>query len=54
MIQADDEKGDYHFRERFLGEFHRAITLSGTADAVKIETVYRNGILTIIILKVKA
>ena len=52
--QADDEKGDYHFRERFLGEFHRAIKLPGAADAVKIETVYRNGILTIIIPKVKA
>ena len=52
--QADDEKGGYHFRERFLGEFYRAITLSGTADAAKIETVYHNGILIIIIPKVKA
>ncbi len=53
--QADDKNGDYHFRERFLGEFHRSITLPGAAaDAAKIETVYRNGILTIIIPKIKS
>ena len=45
--KSDNKHGEYRFRERFVGELHRAITLPGRADASKIETAYFNGILTI-------
>jgi HSP20 family protein len=46
-----NKKGEYRFRERFIGEFHRVITLPGTANANKIETAYHDGVLTITIPK---
>ena len=49
--QTDKKNGQYRFRERFMGEFHRALTLPGPADAAKMETEYRNGILIITIPK---
>ena len=49
--QTDEKNGQYRFRERFMGEFHRALTLPGPADAAKMETDYRNGILVITIPK---
>lgn len=45
--KKDEKQGEYRFRERFVGELHRAITLPGPADASKIKTSYFNGILTI-------
>jgi HSP20 family protein len=45
--KKEEKQGEYRFRERFIGEFHRAISLPGPADATKIETAYFNGILTI-------
>lgn len=47
----NNKKGEYRFRERFIGEFHRVITLPGTANANKIETAYHDGVLTITIPK---
>ena len=47
----NNKKGEYRFRERFIGEFHRLITLPGTANANKIETAYHDGVLTITIPK---
>ena len=49
--QTDEKNGQYSFRERFMGEFHRALTLPGPANAAKMKTDYRNGVLTIIIPK---
>ena len=49
--QTDEKKGQYSFRERFIGEFHRALTLPGPANAAKMTTDYRNGVLTITIPK---
>jgi HSP20 family protein len=49
--QTDEKNGQYNFRERFMGEFHRALTLPGPADAAKMKTDYRNGVLTITIPK---
>lgn len=49
--QTDEKNGQYNFRERFIGEFHRALTLPGPADVAKMKTDYRNGVLTITIPK---
>jgi len=49
--QTDEKNGQYNFRERFIGEFHRALTLPGSADVAKMKTDYRNGVLTITIPK---
>lgn len=49
--EADDKKGTYQYRERFVGEFERVITLPGPADAAKMTTDYHNGVLTITIPK---
>jgi len=48
---ADDKKGTYQYRERFVGEFERVLTLPGPVDASKMTTDYRNGVLTISIPK---
>ncbi len=49
--KTDDKNGQYQFRERFVGELQRSLTLPGPADATKISTEYHNGLLTIIIPK---
>ncbi|MGZ4960147.1 MAG: Hsp20/alpha crystallin family protein [Methylomonas sp.] len=49
--ESDDQNGQYKYRERFVGEFHRVVTLPGPADASKMKTDYRNGVLTITIPK---
>ena len=49
--QTDEKNGHYNFRERFIGEFQRVLTLPGPADATKMKTDYRNGVLTITIPK---
>lgn len=49
--EADDKKGAYQYRERFVGEFKRVVTLPGPVDATKMTTDYHNGVLTISIPK---
>ncbi len=49
--ESADKNGQYKYRERFVGEFQRALTLPGPADAAKMKTEYRNGVLTITIPK---
>jgi HSP20 family protein len=49
--ETDDKTGQYRYRERFVGQFQRALTLPGPANAAKMETRYRNGVLTITIPK---
>ena len=47
--ETDDKKGKYQYRERFAGQFQRALTLPGPANAAKMTTEYANGVLTITI-----
>lgn len=49
--ESDEKDGQYQYRERFVGQFQRALTLPGPANAAKMETVYRNGVLTVTIPK---
>ena len=49
--KEEDKNGDYRYRERFVGEFHRILTLPGPVDADNMKTNYRNGVLTITIPK---
>lgn len=49
--ETDDKNGQYRYRERFVGQFQRALTLPGPANASKMQTEYRNGVLTITIPK---
>jgi HSP20 family protein len=49
--ETDDKNGKYQYRERFVGQFQRALTLPGPANAAKMKTEYRNGVLTITIPK---
>lgn len=49
--ETDEKNGKYQYRERFVGEFQRVLTLPGPADAAKMKTDYRNGVLTITIPK---
>lgn len=49
--ETDDKNGKYQYRERFVGQFQRALTLPGPANAAKMMTEYRNGVLTITIPK---
>jgi len=49
--ETDDKNGKYQYRERFVGQFQRALTLPGPANAAKMNTEYHNGVLTITIPK---
>lgn len=49
--ETDDKNGQYRYRERFVGQFQRALTLPGPANAAKMKTEYHNGVLTITIPK---
>lgn len=49
--QDDDKSGSYRYRERFVGEFRRVLTLPGPVDAERMKTEYRNGVLTIAVPK---
>ncbi|MDI1277955.1 Hsp20/alpha crystallin family protein [Methylobacter sp.] len=49
--ETDEKNGQYQYRERFVGQFQRALTLPGPANAAKMTTEYHNGVLTITIPK---
>ncbi len=49
--ETDNKKSKYQYRERFAGQFQRALTLPGFANAAKMTTEYANGVLTITIPK---
>lgn len=49
--EADEKNGQYKYRERFMGEFNRVLTLPGPADASKMTTDFHNGVLTVTIPK---
>lgn len=49
--ENSDKDGQYRYRERFVGEFHRVLTLPGAAKSSEMKTAYQNGVLTIKIPK---
>ncbi len=49
--ETDEKNGQYQYRERFVGQFQRALTLPGPVNAAKMGTSYSNGVLTITIPK---
>jgi len=49
--ETDDKGGQYIYRERFVGEFQRSLTLPGPVNSAKMTTDYHNGVLTITIPK---
>lgn len=49
--ETDDKNGKYQYRERFVGQFHRVLTLPGPTDAAKMTSEYRKGVLTITLPK---
>jgi HSP20 family protein len=49
--ETDDKNGKYQYRERFVGQFQRVLTLPGPINAAKMTTEYHNGVLTITIPK---
>lgn len=49
--ETDDKSGEYKYRERFVGQFQRALTLPGPANAAEMTTEYHSGVLTITIPK---
>ncbi|MGZ5008840.1 MAG: Hsp20/alpha crystallin family protein [Methylobacter sp.] len=49
--EADDKSREYRYRERFVGRFERSLTLPGPANAAKMTTEYRNGVMTVTIPK---
>jgi HSP20 family protein len=49
--QTADKNGKYQYRERFVGQFQRTLTLTGPANAANMKTEYHNGVLTITIPK---
>lgn len=49
--EAEDKSGEYRYRERFVGQFERALTLPGPVNAAKMTTDYHSGVLTITIPK---
>ena len=49
--ETADKNGKYQYRERFVGQFQRTLTLPGPANAANMITEYHNGVLTITIPK---
>ena len=49
--KKESKDGGYLLRERRIGSFHRAIRLPETADTEKVESAYKDGILTVTIQK---
>ncbi len=47
----DVEDDQYRYRERFMGEYNRTLTLPGPVNSTRMKTDYRKGVLTITIPK---
>lgn len=45
------EERETHRSERFVGRFHRTITLPSPVDAEKVKATYKDGILTVVLPK---
>jgi HSP20 family protein len=53
-IRAEDEKANYHRREREAGKFNRVISLPAQVDTAKVEASCVDGILTVVLAKSEA
>ncbi len=53
-IPAEDEKTNYHRREREAGKFSRTVSLPAQVDAAKVEASCVDGILTVVLPKSEA
>jgi HSP20 family protein len=53
-IPPEDEKANYHRREREAGKFSRMINLPGQIDTTKVEARCTDGILTVVLPKSEA
>ena len=51
--EAEDEDRDYLYRECYWGSFSRSVILPTEVDQKKIEAALENGVLTVILKKVK-
>ncbi|MDD5271645.1 MAG: Hsp20/alpha crystallin family protein [Methylovulum sp.] len=49
--EADANGGHYRYRERFVGELQRVLSIPGPVDASKMKTQYHNGVLAVTIPK---
>lgn len=49
--KEDKKNGKYHFMERHFGSFRREMSIPSNADAEKIDAVYENGVLKVVIPK---
>lgn len=49
--EKDEKKKDYHRMERFVGQFHRELSLPAEADAERISASSANGVVTVTIPK---
>jgi HSP20 family protein len=52
-VEKEENETDYHHVERSYGCFSRTISLPDTVDQSKVESTYKNGLLTIILPKTK-
>ena len=50
-VEKEEKGADYHHVERSYGCFTRNITLPDTVDTDKVESVYKNGVLTVTVPK---
>lgn len=53
-LAAEDEKAQYHRREREAGTFSRIVSLPGQIDAGKVEARCADGVLTVILPKAES
>jgi HSP20 family protein len=53
-LPVEDEKAQYHRREREAGSFSRIVSLPGQIDAKKVEARCTNGVLTVTLPKAEA
>ena len=47
----ENDNGEYHYKERTNGNFHRSFKLPSTVDEENISASFRNGILTVVLPK---
>ena len=50
-VEKEEKETDYHHVERSYGCFSRSVSLPGIADIDKVESAYKNGVLTVTIPK---